>query len=69
MVAYCGNELSKETGLSTLEVAPEGGWHAIFAGMRIAMLKVLHVPVPAAAPRDQIFSWLDAARARRYPDC
>jgi len=50
--------LSEETGLSTLEVAPEGGWHAVFAGMRIAMLKVLNSPVPAAALRDQILRFL-----------
>jgi hypothetical protein len=48
-------ELSEETGLSTLEVAPEDGWHAVFAGMRIAML---NSPVPAAALRDQILRFL-----------
>jgi hypothetical protein len=51
-------ELSEETGLSTREVAPEGGWHVVFAGMYIAMLKVLNAPVPAAALRDQILRFL-----------
>lgn len=51
-------ELSEETGLSTRDVAPEGGWHAVFAGVRIAMLKVLDAPVPAAALRAQILRFL-----------
>jgi 8-oxo-dGTP pyrophosphatase MutT (NUDIX family) len=51
-------ELSEETGLSTLEVAPEGGWHAVFDGMDVAMVKVLNAPVPAAALRDQILRFL-----------
>jgi 8-oxo-dGTP pyrophosphatase MutT (NUDIX family) len=51
-------ELSEETGLSTREVVPEGSWHAVFAGMHIAMVKVLNAPVPAAALRDQIVRFL-----------
>jgi 8-oxo-dGTP pyrophosphatase MutT (NUDIX family) len=56
-------ELSEETGLSTLEVTPENGWHAVFAGARIAMLKVLNAPVPAAALRERIL-WFLASQAR-----
>jgi len=56
-------ELSEETGLSTLEVTPERGWHAVFAGTRIAMLKVLNAPVPAAALRERILRFL-ASQAR-----
>ena len=56
-------ELSEETGLSTREVAPESGWYAVFAGLRIAMLKVLNAPVPAAALRKQILRFL-ASQAR-----
>jgi len=51
-------ELSEETGLSTREVAPEAGWHVVFTGMYIAMLKVLNASVPAAALRDQILRFL-----------
>ena len=51
-------ELSEETGLSTREVTPEGSWHAVFAGMRIVMIKVFDAPVPAAALRDQILQFL-----------
>jgi 8-oxo-dGTP pyrophosphatase MutT (NUDIX family) len=51
-------ELSEETGLSPLDVAPERGWHAVFAGLRIAMLKVLNAPVPAAVLREQILRFL-----------
>jgi 8-oxo-dGTP pyrophosphatase MutT (NUDIX family) len=47
-------ELSEETGLSTREVAPDGGWYVVFDGMHIAMLKVLNAPMPAAVLRDQI---------------
>jgi hypothetical protein len=56
-------ELSEETGLSTREVSPESGWHAVFAGARIAMLKVLNAPVPAAALRERILQFL-ASQAR-----
>jgi hypothetical protein len=56
-------ELSEETGLSTLDVTPERGWYAVFAGTRIAMHKVLNAPVPAAALRDQILRFL-ASQAR-----
>jgi 8-oxo-dGTP pyrophosphatase MutT (NUDIX family) len=51
-------ELSEETGLSTTEVTPERGWHAVFAGARIAMLKVFDAPVPAAALRERILGFL-----------
>ena len=51
-------ELSEETSLSTLEVAPEVGWHAVFDGMDIAMLKVFNAPASAAALRDQILRFL-----------
>jgi 8-oxo-dGTP pyrophosphatase MutT (NUDIX family) len=56
-------ELAEETGLSTREVAPERGWYAVFAGLRIAMLKVLNAPVPAATLREQILRFL-ASQAR-----
>jgi len=51
-------ELSEETGLSTREVEPEDSWRAVFAGVHIAMVKVLNAPVPAAALRDQILRFL-----------
>jgi hypothetical protein len=56
-------ELLEETGLSTLDVTPERGWYAVFAGTRIAMHKVLNAPVPAAALREQILRFL-ASQAR-----
>ena len=35
-------ELEEETGITAENVQPDTGWHAVFAGPRIAMLKVLN---------------------------
>jgi 8-oxo-dGTP pyrophosphatase MutT (NUDIX family) len=51
-------ELLEETGLSLGELTAEPGWYAVFAGARIAMLKLLHAPVPASALREQILGFL-----------
>jgi 8-oxo-dGTP pyrophosphatase MutT (NUDIX family) len=47
-------ELAEETGLGTGDVAAEPGWHAMFTGQRIALLKVLQSPLPAEALRDRV---------------
>jgi 8-oxo-dGTP pyrophosphatase MutT (NUDIX family) len=41
-------ELTEETGILPSEVEPAPGWYAIFDGGRIAMIKVLRAPLPAA---------------------
>jgi len=51
-------ELREETGLTAADVTEEPGWHAVFAGPRIAMLKVLDVPLPAVALRERILGFL-----------
>jgi 8-oxo-dGTP pyrophosphatase MutT (NUDIX family) len=47
-------ELTEETGLTAADVAVEPGWHAVLAGPRLAMLKTLRSPLPAAELRARI---------------
>ena len=58
-------ELNEETGIEAGEVQPLPGWHAVFAGPRIGMMKVLQSAVPAAALRARI---LDALAAQAAPE-
>ena len=51
-------ELTEETGLTLADAVPEPGWHAVFSGARIAMLKVLNAPQPAAVLRRRILDFL-----------
>jgi len=51
-------ELKEETGLEEADVAPLPGWHAVFAGPRIGMMKVLQSPEPAETLRARILSYL-----------
>jgi 8-oxo-dGTP pyrophosphatase MutT (NUDIX family) len=53
-------ELTEETGLTTADVAPAAGWHAVLAGSRLAMLKVVRSPLPADALRARILARLAA---------
>jgi 8-oxo-dGTP pyrophosphatase MutT (NUDIX family) len=53
-------ELTEETGLTAADVAPAAGWHAVLAGPRLAMLKVVRSPLPAAALRARILAHLAA---------
>jgi 8-oxo-dGTP pyrophosphatase MutT (NUDIX family) len=49
-------ELAEETGLSAADVAPDAGWHAVLAGMRIALMKTLRSAEPAEALRGRILA-------------
>jgi 8-oxo-dGTP pyrophosphatase MutT (NUDIX family) len=51
-------ELEEETGLVAADVTPEAGWHAVFVGPRIGMMKILHAPETAEALRTRILAWL-----------
>jgi 8-oxo-dGTP pyrophosphatase MutT (NUDIX family) len=51
-------ELEEETGLLRETVRPEPGWHAIFDGGRIAMVKVLSTAESAGAVRDKVLRHL-----------
>jgi 8-oxo-dGTP pyrophosphatase MutT (NUDIX family) len=51
-------ELAEETGLEAADIAPARGWHAVFNGPRIGMMKVLHAAEPAAALRERILAFL-----------
>ena len=55
-------ELREETGLSPYAVEVEPGWHAIFDGGRIAMIKLLRAAEPAAALRERILAFLSRER-------
>jgi 8-oxo-dGTP pyrophosphatase MutT (NUDIX family) len=47
-------ELAEETGLGADDVEAERGWYAMFAGQRIALLKIFQSPLPAESLRDQV---------------
>ncbi len=51
-------EVEEETGLTIEDYTPEGGWHAVITGVRIALMKVLAAPVPADALRARILAHL-----------
>ncbi len=51
-------EVAEETGLTAGEVEPEDGWHSVFAGPNIAMVKVLHARETAAVLRSRILAHL-----------
>lgn len=47
-------EVAEETGLGPDDVEAEPGWHVVFAGPRLALMKVLHVPQTADEARARI---------------
>lgn len=51
-------ELEEETGLTPHDVTPQPGWRTVFAGARIAQIRILQAQVPAAALRDRIAAHL-----------
>ncbi|MFL5030977.1 MAG: NUDIX hydrolase [Xanthobacteraceae bacterium] len=51
-------ELTEETGLGAGDVRPASGWHAVFAGPRIGMMKILQSAEPATALRTRILAFL-----------
>lgn len=51
-------ELTEETGLTLADATPEPGWHAVFSGRRIAMLKVFNAPEPAIVLRQRVLEFL-----------
>jgi 8-oxo-dGTP pyrophosphatase MutT (NUDIX family) len=51
-------ELAEETGLGADDVEPASGWHAVFAGPRIGMMKILQCAEPATALRARILAFL-----------
>lgn len=58
-------ELLEETGIDASELLPEPGWHAVFAGPRIAVAKVLQSPWGAAELHDRA---LRHVRAQPQPE-
>ena len=61
-------ELAEETGLAAGDVTPTSGWHAVFAGPRIGIMKILHAAVPASALRDRIRAFLATQEAPELAD-
>jgi 8-oxo-dGTP pyrophosphatase MutT (NUDIX family) len=60
-------ELAEETGLTAADVAAAPGWHAVLAGPRLPVIKLLQVAEPAAALRARILDFL--AREREPELC
>jgi hypothetical protein len=61
-------ELAEETGLGACDVEPDQGWHAVFAGPRIAMMKVLRCAEPATTVRARILAYLARQAAPELAD-
>jgi 8-oxo-dGTP pyrophosphatase MutT (NUDIX family) len=51
-------EVTEETGLAPEELIIEPGWHAVFAGPRIAMIKLMQANETAQALRARILAYL-----------
>lgn len=61
-------ELGEETGLTARDVAVAPGWHAVFAGQRIAFMKSLAVDAPADTLRDRIRAQIARQEAPELAD-
>jgi 8-oxo-dGTP pyrophosphatase MutT (NUDIX family) len=61
-------ELAEETGLAADEVEPRPGWHAVFAGPRIGMMKVLQSAAPATQLRARILGHLGRQKQPELAD-
>jgi 8-oxo-dGTP pyrophosphatase MutT (NUDIX family) len=51
-------ELAEETGVGPADVSVAPGWHALLAGPRMPLIKMLHVDESAAALRARILAHL-----------
>ena len=51
-------EIAEETGISFDTLDAEPGWHAVLAGPRIALMKILHARESAVALRTRILEHL-----------
>ena len=54
LASSAAREVAEETGLSPDDLKAEPGWHAVLAGPRIAMMKVMRAASPADALRARI---------------
>lgn len=61
-------ELFEETGISADELDIDPGWHAVFAGPRIAMIKPMRARVTADALRQRIRSHIAQEREPELAD-
>jgi len=53
-----GRELLEETGVSTSEAMVEAGWAVVLSGRKIAAMKLMTLPLPAAAAKARIEAFL-----------
>jgi len=51
-------EMLEETGLTPRDFVADPGWIVVLAGARIALMKILNAPVPAAELRARILGYL-----------
>jgi 8-oxo-dGTP pyrophosphatase MutT (NUDIX family) len=61
-------EVEEETGVGAGDVAIAPGWSAVLAGPRIAMIKLMQAPEPAAALRRRILRHLASQTAPELAD-
>jgi 8-oxo-dGTP pyrophosphatase MutT (NUDIX family) len=61
-------EVAEETGLAAGELAADEGWHCVFAGLRIGLMKVLRAREPAERLRERILAHLARDKAPEFAD-
>jgi 8-oxo-dGTP pyrophosphatase MutT (NUDIX family) len=61
-------ELIEETGLSLDEFEEQSGWYAVFAGPRIAIVKIFHASETGEALRDRIRTSLAMQMSPEFSD-
>jgi 8-oxo-dGTP pyrophosphatase MutT (NUDIX family) len=61
-------ELAEETGLSAADVVPAPEWHAVLAGPRLPVIRLLQVAEPAVSLRARIIAFLAGQREPELRD-
>jgi hypothetical protein len=61
-------EIGEETGLSPADLRITPGWHAVVDGPRVAMMKPVEVPIPAAEARARMLRHLASEKEPELSD-
>jgi 8-oxo-dGTP pyrophosphatase MutT (NUDIX family) len=66
VLASIFRELREETGLAPGDLAPDPGWHAVFAGPRVPLFKLVRASEPADVVRRRIVTNLAAQKKPEF---
>jgi hypothetical protein len=61
-------EVLEETGLAPADLAADAGWHAVLAGPRIALMKIMRTPLAAEVLRERVRAHIAAETAPELAD-